>query len=72
MFNNENEILKEQYMHNQQCFIYALFEYDSEEQFFWKFFSQYRSELQKINQIIYWPFFYRNSSWYVKLILLFE
>lgn len=45
---NENEILKKQYAHNQQCFIYALFEYDSEEQFFWKFFSQYRTELQKL------------------------
>ncbi|CAF4983732.1 unnamed protein product, partial [Rotaria sp. Silwood1] len=48
LIDNENEILKTQYMHNQQCFIYALFEYDSEEQFFWKFFSQYRSELQKL------------------------
>jgi hypothetical protein len=45
---NDNEILKKQYTHNQQCFIYALFEYDSEEQFFWKFFSQYRTELQKL------------------------
>ncbi|CAF1208474.1 unnamed protein product [Adineta ricciae] len=45
---NDDEILKKQYLHNQQCFIYALFEYDSEEQFFWKFFSQYRSELQKL------------------------
>ncbi|CAF1381303.1 unnamed protein product [Adineta steineri] len=45
---NENEILKKQFIHNQQCFIYALFEYDSEEQFYWKFFSQYRSELQKL------------------------
>jgi hypothetical protein len=44
---NENEIFRKQYIHNQQCFIYVLFEYDSEEQFFWKFFSQYRSELQK-------------------------
>ncbi|CAF1464331.1 unnamed protein product, partial [Adineta ricciae] len=45
---NDDETLKKQYLHNQQCFIYALFEYDSEEQFFWKFFSQYRSELQKL------------------------
>ena len=45
---NENEIFRKQYLHNQQCFIYVLFEYDSEEQFFWKFFSQYRSELQKL------------------------
>ena len=45
---NENEILKKQYLHNQQSFVYALFEYDSEEQFFWKFFSQYRTELQKL------------------------
>jgi hypothetical protein len=45
---NDNGILQKQYIHNQQCFIYALFEYDSEEQFFWKFFSQYRSELQKL------------------------
>ncbi|CAF4416449.1 unnamed protein product, partial [Adineta steineri] len=45
---NENEILKKQFIHNQQCFIYALFEYDSEEQFYWKFFSKYRSELQKL------------------------
>ena len=45
---NDNEILNKQYKHNQQCFIYALFEYDSEEQFFWKFFSQYRTELQKL------------------------
>jgi hypothetical protein len=45
---HDNELLKKQYIHNQQCFIYALFEYDSEEQFFWKFFSQYRSELQKL------------------------
>ncbi|UJR28475.1 hypothetical protein I4U23_009713 [Adineta vaga] len=45
---NDDEILKKQFLHNQQCFIYALFEYDSEEQFFWKFFSQYRSELQKL------------------------
>jgi hypothetical protein len=48
LIENENEILKKQYTHNQQCFIYALFEYDSEEQFFWKFFSQYRTELQKL------------------------
>jgi hypothetical protein len=46
--NDDNDILKKQYLHNQQCFIYALYEYDSEEQFFWKFFSQYRSELQKL------------------------
>ena len=45
---NDNEILKKQFTHNQQCFIYTLFEYDSEEQFFWKFFSQYRTELQKL------------------------
>lgn len=45
---NDNEILKKQYDHNQKCFIYVLYEYDSEEQFFWKFFSQYRTELQKI------------------------
>ncbi|CAF0989465.1 unnamed protein product [Rotaria sp. Silwood1] len=45
---NDNELLKKQYEHNQKCFIYALFEYDSEEQFFWKFFSQYRTELQKL------------------------
>ncbi|CAF2829542.1 unnamed protein product, partial [Rotaria sp. Silwood2] len=45
---NDNEILRKQYEHNQKCFIYALFEYDSEEQFFWKFFSQYRTELQKL------------------------
>jgi hypothetical protein len=43
-----NEIFRKQFIHNQQCFIYVLFEYDSEEQFFWKFFSQYRSELQKL------------------------
>jgi len=48
LIENDNEILKKQYTHNQQCFIYALFEYDSEEQFFWKFFSQYRTELQKL------------------------
>ncbi len=46
--NNENDLFQKQWIHNQQCFIYALFEYDSEEQFFWKFFSQYRSELQKL------------------------
>jgi hypothetical protein len=45
---NDNDILKKQYTHNQQCFVYVLFEYDSEEQFFWKFFSQYRTELQKL------------------------
>jgi hypothetical protein len=45
---NDSELLKKQYTHNQQCFIYALFEYDSEEQFYWKFFSQYRTELQKL------------------------
>jgi hypothetical protein len=45
---NDNEIFQKQFIHNQQCFIYALFEYDSEEQFYWKFFSQYRSELQKL------------------------
>ena len=45
---NDNEILNKQYTHNQQCFVYAMFEYDSEEQFFWKFFSQYRTELQKL------------------------
>ena len=44
----DNEILKKQYAHNHQCFVYTLFEYDSEEQFFWKFFSQYRTELQKL------------------------
>lgn len=44
---NEPEIFRKQSIHNQQCCIYVLFEYDSEEQFFWKFFSQYRSELQK-------------------------
>ena len=44
---SENEVLQQQFRHNQQCLIYVLSEYDSEEQFFWKFFSQYRSELQK-------------------------
>ena len=44
----DNDILKKQYQHNQQCYVYALYEYDSEEQFFWKFFSQYRTELQKV------------------------
>lgn len=45
---NGNEMLKKQYEHNQKSFIYALYEYDSEEQFYWKFFSQYRTELQKL------------------------
>jgi hypothetical protein len=45
---NTDDIVHEHYRHNQQCLIYILFEYDSEEQFFWKFFSQYRSELQKL------------------------
>ena len=44
---DENEIVRKQFIHNQQCLIYIQLEYDSEEQFFWKFFSQYRSELQK-------------------------
>ena len=44
---NEPDVFRKQSIHNQQCCIYVLFEYDSEEQFFWKFFSQYRSELQK-------------------------
>jgi len=48
LIENDNEIFKKQYTHNQQCFVYALFEYDSEEQFYWKFFSQYRTELQKL------------------------
>ena len=43
-----NEILHQQSTGNEQSFIYASVEYDSEEQFFWKFFSQYRSELQKL------------------------
>nr|ACI90395.1 exportin 5-like protein [Philodina roseola] len=45
---NENEFIQEQIRQNQRCLVYTLFEYDSEEQFFWKFFSQYRSELQKL------------------------
>jgi hypothetical protein len=45
---SENEIIQQQYRRNEQSLLYALFEYDSEEQFFWKFFSQYRSELQKL------------------------
>ncbi|CAF3305558.1 unnamed protein product [Rotaria socialis] len=48
LLDSGNEILKKQYEHNQKCFIYALYEYDSEEQFYWKFFSQYRTELQKL------------------------
>jgi len=40
--------IEEQIRQNQRCLVYTLFEYDSEEQFFWKFFSQYRSELQKL------------------------
>ena len=59
---NDNELLKKQYLHNQQCFIYALFEYDSEEQFFWKFFSQYRSELQKLIKSLIGLFFTETAT----------
>ncbi|CAF3438746.1 unnamed protein product [Rotaria socialis] len=59
---NENQLLKTQDMHNQQRFIYALFEYDSEEQFFWKFFSQYRSELQKLIKSFIGLFFTENVT----------
>jgi hypothetical protein len=60
--NNNNEIFQKQYIHNQQCFIYVLFEYDSEEQFFWKFFSQYRSELQKFIKSFIGLFFIETTS----------
>lgn len=59
---NENELLKTQYMRNQQCFTYALYEYDSEEQFYWKFFSQYRSELQKLIKSFIGLFFTENIA----------
>ncbi|CAF1351911.1 unnamed protein product [Adineta ricciae] len=58
----DNEILKKQYAHNQQCFVYTLFEYDSEEQFFWKFFSQYRTELQKLIKSFVGMFFPETTS----------
>jgi len=57
----DEEFMKKFY-HNQQCFIYALFEYDSEEQFFWKFFSQYRSELQKLMKSFMSLFFSETNS----------
>jgi hypothetical protein len=59
---NDNEIFQKQFIHNQQCFIYALFEYDSEEQFYWKFFSQYRSELQKLIKSFIGLFFLETTS----------
>ena len=69
---NENEILKKQYLHNEQCFIYALFEYDSEEQFFWKFFSQYRSELQKLIKSFIGLFFVETAAGKVDLHTFIE
>lgn len=60
--NQQDELLQKQFFHNQQCFIYALFEYDSEEQFFWKFFSQYRSELQKLIKSFIGLFFSEANS----------
>ncbi|CAF0866997.1 unnamed protein product, partial [Didymodactylos carnosus] len=46
--NNTNECFVKQYQHSQQCLCYIMFEFDSEDQFFWKSFSQYRLELQKL------------------------
>ena len=58
----DNDRLKKQYTHNQQCYIYVRFEYDSEEQFYWKFFSQYRTELQKLIKSFIGMFFPENMS----------
>lgn len=58
----ENTLLKKQVIHNEQCYIYARFEYDSEEQFYWKFFSQYRTELQKLIKSFIGMFFPENMS----------
>lgn len=64
--NSINETSVEQkhplFQHNQQCLLYILFEYDSEEQFFWKFFSQYRSELQKLIKSFIGMFFNENAT----------
>ena len=60
--NIENDLLKKQVIHNEQCYIYARFEYDSEEQFYWKFFSQYRTELQKLIKSFIGMFFPENMS----------
>lgn len=59
---NENEIFRKQFEHNQQCLVYVLFEYDTEEQFFWKFFSQYRTELQKLIKSFIGMFFPENVN----------
>lgn len=61
-FNIDNDLLTKQHMHNEQCYIYARFEYDSEEQFYWKFFSQYRTELQKLIKSFISMFFPENMS----------
>ena len=59
---DDNEILKQQYIRNQQCLTYVLCEYDNEEQFFWKFFSQYRTELQKLIKSFIGMFFLDHDS----------
>lgn len=59
---HETPLFEQQFRHNELCLIYILFEYDSEEQFFWKFFSQYRSELQKLIKSLVGMFFYESTT----------